>query len=112
MERLSKIYNEQKRTLAMGSAVMLGAASALYLYKRRQMPSGGVNKWRDPMFKSENLVIYSEEAQLRESQLSNVSYRLVLNLSDSEEQGYEGAFRTSFSLKQKPSEEKPLFLEF
>ena len=67
MERLSKIYNEQKRsTLAMGSAVMLGAAaSALYLYKRRQIPS--VNKWRDPMFKSENLVIYSEEAQLRES---------------------------------------------
>mmetsp|Transcript_29662 Transcript_29662/g.39437 ORF Transcript_29662/g.39437 Transcript_29662/m.39437 type:complete len:93 (+) Transcript_29662:55-333(+) len=92
----------------MGSALMLGAASAFLLYRRRQVP----RTWRDPHFKSENLALYSEEAKIRAQQLSNVSYRLVVNLSDSEEQGYEGAFRTSFSLKERPSEDNPLFLDF
>ena len=71
-----------------------------------------VHKWRDPHFKLENLNLYSEEANIRAEQLKDVSYRLVVNLSDSEEEGYEGAFRTTFLLNQQPSDENPLFLDF
>lgn len=76
------------------------------------MPSMAVHKWRDPHFKLENLNLYSEEANIRAEQLKDVSYRLVVNLSDSEEEGYEGAFRTTFLLNQQPSDENPLFLDF
>jgi len=33
-------------------------------------------------------------------------------LSDSEEQGYKGAFRTSFKLGEAPTSENPVFLDF
>ena len=70
------------------------------------------HKWQDKEFKSENLVLYSAEANTRARQLANVSYRLVLNLSESEEEGFEGALRTSFTLREKPTKESPLFLDF
>ena len=70
------------------------------------------HKWQDKEFKSENLVLYSAEANTRARQLANVSYRLVLNLSETEEEGFEGALRTSFTLREKPTKESPLFLDF
>lgn len=111
MERLSKLYNENRLAITMGSAVVLTTASAVYFYRRRMIPAvpgpvsvvkptGPAIKWLDPHFKSENLDLYSEEASVRSEQLKDVSYRLIVNLSDSEEKGYGGAFRTSFSLTQ------------
>ena len=64
MDRLSKLYNENRRAVAMGGALMFGAASALYLYRRRQVPAA-YHKWRDVNFKSENLNCYSSEANIR-----------------------------------------------
>ena len=69
-------------------------------------------KWHDKQFKSENLALYSEEAERRAHQLKDVSYCMLLNLSDSAESGYEGTFRATFGLNEMPSEDKPLFFDF
>ena len=50
----------------MGTALTLGTVSAFYfyrLYKRRQGPG----RWTDPYFKTENLALYSKEAEIRSS---------------------------------------------
>ena len=97
MNRLSKIYNDNKQALMMGGAFALTAASAFYLFRRRQHAN---LKWRDPDFKEENINLYSEEAEVRKEQIKDVSYRLILNLSDEEQDGFEGALRTTFYLMQ------------
>lgn len=84
MDRLNKAYQENKRAFQFGSAFMAGAATAFYIYKRRSAPPAPT-RWVDPHFKSENLALYSTEAEVRAKQLQNVSYRLVLNLAESEE---------------------------
>ena len=68
--------------------------------------------WHDSQFKEENLALYSEQATSRGNQLTNVSYRLLLNLSDSEETGFEGTIRVTFGLNSMPTGDKPLFLDF
>ena len=57
MERLSKAFNENRRTMmAVGGTLMLGAASAYMFYRRRQFPAAQLaHRWRDPHFKSENV---------------------------------------------------------
>ena len=63
VEKIGKFYRENQRAFAIGGAIMATAASAMFLYKRRQI--GGMHKWCDPHFTSENLTLYSEEANLR-----------------------------------------------
>lgn len=67
MERLSKIYNENRRACAIGGAFMLSAATAMYFMRRRKLPASvmGIHRWQDPHFKSENLALYSDEAVAR-----------------------------------------------
>ena len=70
MEKLRKLVSENKRAFAVGSAIALSAATALYIYRRRQftnITSLGLHRWRDPHFKSENLPLYSVEAEMRAS---------------------------------------------
>ena len=77
------------------------------------MPERTLNLWwYDNHFKSENLALYSEEAEARAAQLKEVSYCMLLNLSDSNESGYDGTFRATFGLNEMPTAEKPLFLDF
>ena len=54
--------------------------------------------WNDNQFTSENLYLYSTEAVARGERLTDVQYRLILNLSDSDETGYSGAIRVTFGL--------------
>ena len=68
----------------------------------------------DPKFESENLGLSTTEAEARDARLCDVSYRVILNMSDSDQTGYSGAFRVTFGLKdgKRPTTNDPLFLDF
>ena len=60
------------------------------------------------------MALYSTEAQKRDDQIYDVAYQLLLNLSDSDQTGFSGGIRVTFSLKDgyRPSETDPLSLDF
>ena len=47
MERLSKLYNENRKACAIGGAFMLSAATAMYFMRRRKLPASvmGIHRW-------------------------------------------------------------------
>jgi len=49
---------------------------------------------------------------LRDSLLLNVSYRLLLSLSDSLAGGFSGSFEVSFDVREIPATKVDLFLDF
>ena len=69
MERLSKLYSENKGKFAMANGFALGTTAAMYFYRRRQMLPIKHFKWQDKHFKSENLALYSYEAEIRAAQI-------------------------------------------
>ena len=81
-------------------------------YKKQSLLN--VTCWQDRFFKSENIALYSTEAESRDQRISDVVYRLLLNLSDSEKTGYNGVIRMTFSLSRGFSNTKanPLFVDF
>ena len=95
---------------------MLSAATAMYFLRRKRISANSlapkVHRWQDSQFKSQNLMLYATEAEQRLKQISDVKYSMLLKLSDQEEKGYEGNFRTVFKLNEAPSADKPLFLDF
>jgi len=107
MERLSKIFDENKKAFAYGAGAIGASAVGFYAYKRfTQKPS----VLRDAFFKTENLSLYSAEAERRAEVIHSVKYRLLVKLNENEKDGFNGAFQASFKLNQKA--EEVTFLDF
>ena len=51
---------------------------------------------QDPFFTTENIALYSTEAEKRADQLRNVEYTMLLKLTDKEDTGFEGTMKVSF----------------
>ena len=68
-----------------------------YLYNEMEAKKQGIT-WRDDSFKTENLNLYSAEAEVRAKQVKDVEYDMKLKLSDNLEQGYQGHLEVQFFL--------------
>jgi len=66
----------------------------------------------DANFATQNIQLYSEEATKRDAMVSNVSYTLLLSLSDTLEGGYKGSYKIEFDIGEVPMTKEPFFLDF
>ena len=64
---------------------------------------------KDSDFENENIMSNQKDAEVRETQLKEVSYNLLVRLNQNQSDGFPGCFETSFKLLQN---EKDLFLNF
>ena len=81
MEKLKETFRNHQKTILMSAAVAGTAALGYYGYRRYRL-TAKLLSLRDPDFKLQNLPLYHHEAIERDRLLSNVSYDLLLNLSD------------------------------
>ena len=98
----------------MGNRCCSGGDENQTVFRRNQKIIVNNDPICDPKFESENLGLSTIEAEARDARLCDVSYRVILNMSDSDQTGYSGAFRVTFGLKDGkwPTPDDPLFLDF
>ena len=70
----------------------------------------------DAQFMTPNIQLWSEEAEHRENLIENVSYSMLLRLTNTLEGGYMGAYQVTFDLKEMPADSSqvdiPFFIDF
>ena len=81
MEKLKETFRNHQKSILMSAAVAGTAALGYYGYMRYRLTSA-MRSLRDPDFKLQNLPLYHHEAIARDKLLSNVSYDLLLNISE------------------------------
>ena len=84
MEKLKETFRIHQKAILMSATVAGTAALGYYGYRRYRLTSN-LRSLRDPDFKLQNLPLYHHEAIARDRILSNVSYELLLNISDQRE---------------------------
>lgn len=97
MERLSKIFEENKDKLAIGGGVALSLLSSAYLYKKLT-GAAEIPEFQDSSFSTPNLPLFEKEASNRDKQLSNVKYDLIMIVG---KQSYSGKVTIKFKLTDK-----------
>lgn len=93
-------------TAALAAGVGIGALALLKLYGSSNSPFELV---QDSSF-SKNQLSYSEECNQRAKQLSDVSYRLFIVLSQYEEIDYKGCVEVKFVAKN--LDLQPIYIDF
>ena len=99
MEKLKETFRIHQKAILMSAAVAGTAALGYYGYRRYRHTSN-LRSLRDPDFKLQNLPLYHHEAIARDRLLSNVSYELLLNISDQREDSplFMGRVKIQFHL--------------
>ena len=80
---------------AIGASLLFSGVAAYVAYKYLQ--KGTSPTLRDPHFNTENIALYSSEAEKRAEQLSNVEYKMLLKLTDAETTGFQGSIEVLFN---------------
>jgi hypothetical protein len=76
MEHREQFFKNHKPLVLTAAAITVGIASYYIFYKKHHK----IHKLTDPFF-SENVLSYSIEASARATQLQNVRYNLLIDLS-------------------------------
>lgn len=125
-DNLSSFEQKKRIAIAIGAAA-LGALAVGYLIKKglglatpRPGPAAKASAPEeeqkkadtlfDAKFSTQNIQLYSTEAEYRGELVKDVSYGLLLRLSQTRDAGYSGSFRVEFTLAKRS--DKPLFLDF
>jgi hypothetical protein len=82
-----------RQNVAIAGAGILACIALYHILKPRPQ-----HILTDKHFNDENLVSYANEAEQRAKQISDVSYKLMITLGKTIEEGFSGSLETRFAL--------------